>query len=250
MRVQILFPVPIAFCLCVTACASTPPPETAPPPVTVVHDTVYVEQVITRTDTVADPETRARLSQMEAELLAAEARIQILEEQVAEAQREVVRTMARSQTVASRAEAASGIAEAELAIRTLRAAARGNAPEATKADGLLEQSNEEFQKDNFAGALYLASQARTVAAQGADRVRRAQADDLRPGETPFAVPLRMRTTTRSNVRDGPSTRFRILVTLDADTPVVGTSYVEGWVRITDDQGRSGWIARSLVDLRD
>jgi hypothetical protein len=187
---------------------------------------------------------------MEADLLAAEARTQVLEERLEEARREVVRTMARSQTVASRAEAASGIAEAQLAIRTLRSSAGGNVPEADQAEALLQESNVEFEKDNFGGALYLASQARVLAGQGADRVRREQAEDRRPGETPFVAPLRLRTTTRSNVRDGPSTQFRVLFTLDPDAPVVATSYVEGWVRIADADGRTGWIARSLVEVRD
>jgi hypothetical protein len=66
--------------------------------------------------------------------------------------------------VASRAEAASGIAEAELAIRTLRTAAgRRPAPEAEAADQLLVESNTEFEQLNYGGALYLASVARTTA---------------------------------------------------------------------------------------
>jgi len=241
--------IPAMLLLGAVACAPKPP-ETGATPAVLPPDTVYVDRTVTRVDTVVDPETRTRLSQMEADLLASEARMQVLEEQLEEAQREVVRTMARSQTVASRAEAASGIAEAELAIRTLRSTARTAAPEADQAERYLQQSSDEFKKDNFGGALYLASQARTMAAQGSDRVRRAQAEDLRPGETPFVAPLRLRTTTRANVREGPSTQFRVLFTMEADSPVVGTSYVEGWVRVMDADGRAGWIARSLVDLRD
>jgi hypothetical protein len=158
--------------------------------------------------------------------------------------------MARSQTVASQAEAASGIAEAELAIRTLRTVAgRRPVPEATQAEQLLQESNTEFQQDNFGGALYLASQARGIAGQGADRFRRADGEDLRPGETQLQAPLRLQTTTRSNVREGPGTNYRVLFTLDPRHPVTGYSYVEGWVRITDGEGRTGWIARSLVESR-
>jgi len=231
------------------ACAKAPQ-ASAPEPV-VIHDTVYVDRAVTRIDTVADPDTRQRLSQIEAEVLARDARIQVLEEQLEEARREVVRTMARSQTVASRAEAASGIAEAELAIRTLRTAAgRRPAPEASQADRLLTESNGEFEKGNFGGALYLASQARLIAGQGTDRFSRTEAENLRPGETQFQVPLRLRSTSRANVRDGPGTGYRVLYTLDAEQPVTGSSYVEGWVRITDVQGRSGWIARSLVQSRN
>jgi hypothetical protein len=221
-------------------------PETAVQPVRVT-DTVVVRETTTRVDTVVDPDTRQRLVQMEADLLTRDARIQVLEEQLEEARHEVVRTMARSQTVATRAEAASAIAEAELAIRTLRTAAGSHtAPEAVQAGTLLEQSSAAFDQGNFGGALYLAAQARQQAALGTDRIQRASAEDARPGETPFAAPLRLQTTTRSNVRDGPGVAFKVLYTLEAGSPVRGTSYVEGWVRIADDQGRSGWIARSLV----
>jgi len=231
------------------ACAKAPQ-GSAPEPA-VIHDTVFVDRPVRRTDTVADPETRQRLSQIEAEVLARDARIQVLEDQLEEARREVVRTMARSQTVASRAEAASGIAEAELAIRTLRTAAgRRPAPEVAPAERLLAESNGEFEKGNFGGALYLASQSRVIAGQGTDRFSRTEAENLRPGETQFQVPLRLRSTSRANVRDGPGTGYRVLFTLDAEQPVTGSSYVEGWVRITDEQGRSGWIARSLVQSRN
>ncbi|HEX9632666.1 MAG TPA: SH3 domain-containing protein [Gemmatimonadales bacterium] len=229
------------------ACAPAPQGNGAPSPAG-ARDTVFVNR--TRTDTVADPETRQRLSQVEVEVLARDARIQVLEEQIEEARREVVRIMARSQTVASRAEAASGIAEAELAIRTLTTAAgRRSAPEAASANKLLQSSEGEFQNGNFGGALYLATQARVIAGQGIDRFSRAEAEPLRPGETPFQVPLRLRSTTRANVRDGPGTNYRVLFTLEADQPVTGASYVEGWVRITDGEGRTGWIARALVESR-
>jgi len=228
------------------ACAKAPQENGAPSPAG--RDTVFVNR--TRTDTVVDPETRQRLTQLEADVFARDARVQILEDQLEEARREVVRIMARSQMVASRAEAASGIAEAELAIRTLTTAAgRRSAPEAASANKLLQDSNGEFGNGNFGGALYLATQARVIAGQGIDRFSRTEAQPLRPGETPFPVPLRLRTTTRANVRDGPGTNHRVLFTLEAEWPVTGASYVEGWVRITDEQGRSGWVARSLVQSR-
>lgn len=229
------------------ACATAPPGGAAPSPAA-VRDTVVVTRL--RVDTVVDPETRQRLSQVEVEVLARDARIQILEDQLEEARREVVRTMARSQTIASLAEAASGIAEAELAIRTLQTTAgQRPAPEASQSQRLLTQSNEEFEKGNFGGALYLATQARVIAGQGTDRFGRTP-ETLRPGETQFQVPLRLRTATRANVRDGPGTTYRVLFTLEPEQPLTGSSYVEGWVRITDEQGRSGWVARSLVQSRN
>jgi SH3-like domain-containing protein len=81
-------------------------------------------------------------------------------------------------------------------------------------------------------------------------MRRVEESTLRPGETPFEAPLRLRTTTRANVREGPSTGTRVLFTLEPGSAVVAASYVEGWVKVNDDAGRTGWIARSLVERRE
>jgi hypothetical protein len=231
------------------ACAPRGP---APAPTPEIHyDTVVVERVVERADTVPDPDTQRRLAQLEAEVLQRDARIQLLEERLEDARREVVRTMARMQSVASRAEAASGIAEAELALRTLRATAgRRPAPETSQVEHLLQLSGGEFDKANYGGAMYLASQARTIAGQGTERLQSADATGARPGETPFEAPLRLRTSARANLREGPGTGFAIVFTLDKDQPLTGQSYVEGWVRVSDATGRSGWIARSLVERRD
>jgi SH3-like domain-containing protein len=41
----------------------------------------------------------------------------------------------------------------------------------------------------------------------------------------------------------------VLVTLESGSPLTGYSYVDQWVRITDDSGRSGWVYQSLVGRR-
>jgi hypothetical protein len=56
---------PLMIVLIGTACAKTPP---APPSPSIVHDTVFVRETA-RVDTVVDPDTRQRLTQMEAEVL-------------------------------------------------------------------------------------------------------------------------------------------------------------------------------------
>jgi hypothetical protein len=239
---------PGSLILFLGACAGGGAPA-APTPET--RDTVVVQRVVERADTVRDPQLQNRITELEMEALEREARIQLLEERLEDARREVVRTMARAQTVASRAEAASGIAEAELALRTLRATAgRRPAPELTQVERLIQQSSGEFDKSNFGGALYLANQARMIAGQGTDRLRGSEGAGARPGETAFEAPLRLRTSARANVRSGPGIGFAIAFTLDRDQPLTGSAHADGWVRVTDGQGRTGWIARSLVERRE
>lgn len=155
--------------------------------------------------------------------------------------------MARLQTLATRAEAASAMAEAEVAVQQLetRPGGRG-APEYGQAKRLLEMSSAEFNQQNYGGSLYLATQAKGSATTGRGRLAGSGADALQPGEVRFVVPVRLQVSGRSNVRDGPGTRFGVRFTMEPGTRVTGHSYVDQWVRVSDDQGRSGWIFYSLV----
>ncbi len=205
-----------------------------------VVDTVVVPSA-------ADPELEQRLATVQLQLLERAAQVQDVQRQLDAARREVVRAMARLQTLASRAEAASAMAEAEIGVEAvIGAAADEEVPEAAQARRLLELSTTEFAGENYGGALYLASQARSVARAGEFRHASAEHGDRQPSEVLFALPVPLETARRSNVRTGPGLGFRVLFTVDPATPVVGHSYTEEWVRINDDQGRDGWIFHNLV----
>ena len=212
---------------------------------------------ITRVDTVrieapaaADPQLQDRIARLQIQLLERDVQLQELQEQLASTRVELVRNMARLQTQASRAEAASGMAEAEIALGTLRrSAANTQLPELTQAEDLFRESTSEFAGDNYGGALYLATQVRTLVRAGQARLQGRGNSALVPGEVLFAVPVPLRTTGRSNVRSGPGTTFSIAFTLDASAQVTGQSYASQWVRIVDDQRREGWIFNTLVTSR-
>jgi hypothetical protein len=158
--------------------------------------------------------------------------------------------MAKLQTLASKAEAASGIAEAEIALQALQTAAgQLGTPEAAQAEQLLRMSTKEFDQQNYGGALYLANQAKNLAGAGQARLTSSGRGTLRPGEVLFALPLRLRMLVRGNVRDGPGTNFKLLFTLDAGASVLGYSYSDVWVRVGDESGRSGWIFSTFLGRR-
>jgi hypothetical protein len=209
---------------------------TSPRPAAVIRDTL-LEQ---------------RAARLELRVLEKEAQVEELQGRLDDARREVVRAMAKLQSVATRAEAASGMAEAEIALQALRAANAGvatPAPEVAQATQLLQLATAEFDKQNYAGALYLASQAKSAASAGQGRLASADRGTLRAGEMPFALPLRVQTTGRANVREGPGATFRVLFTLETAVPLVAYSYVEQWVRVTDETGRPGWIHQALIGRR-
>lgn len=191
-----------------------------------------------------------RIARLELSLMEKEAQVEELQARLEETRQEVVRAMAKLQTLASRAEAASAIAEAEVALQPLKSApGQGSAPEANQADKLLKESSSEFDKENYGGALYLANQAKTMAGAARGRVSAGERGAQRAGETAFALPIRLKAAGRGNVRAGPGTGARIEFAVERGAPLVGYSYVDEWIRIGDEEGRSGWIFRSLVARR-
>ena len=223
--------------------ASAPAPEPAP-------ESVPVARAETVTVVRTDPALERQLAEVQLRLLEKDALIEGLQELLDEAQREVVRSLAKLQTSASRAEAASGMAEAEIALQSLRGNGGQQAvPEIGQAAQLLQLATAEFNRQNYGGALYLANQAKDAAAAGQGRVASVERGSLRQGEVPFALPLRLQTVGRANVRAGPGSGFAVAFTLEAGVALTGYSYADQWVRVADDTGRPGWIYQSLVGRR-
>jgi uncharacterized coiled-coil protein SlyX len=236
--------IPLGLVLALAACAGRP--QTAPAPETTHHPPPAAPP---ETVVVRDRDQDRRIATLELRLLEKDAQIAALTGQLNDARQEVVRAMARLRTLATRAEAASGMAEAELAVQSLKAKADRDAPEPAQAQQLLDLSSNEFNSENYGGALYLATQAKTVARAAESRVAGAQDLAPRPGETLFAIPVPLKLVSRANVRGGPGTSFSVLYTLEAGTQVLGHSYTADWVRVVDDSGRAGWVTRNLVTGR-
>jgi hypothetical protein len=138
------------------------------------------------------------------------------------------------------------MAEAEVSLQSMKSGAPDEPPETAQATRLVRQSATEFNKQNYAGALYLANQAKTLASSYRGRLSLGSREGLRPGETAFAVPIKLKTSTRGNVREGPGTNFAIAFAAEPGTLLTGYSYADEWIRVSDENGRAGWIFRNLV----
>src|SRR5258708_7442142 len=73
--------------------------------------------------------------------------------------------------------------------------------------------------------------------------------NMRSGEIPFALPIKLRVNGRANVRSGPGTTFAVSFTAESNSTLSGISYLGDWIRVTNDAGNEGWILRSLVVRR-
>lgn len=228
-------------------CSQSGTPAGGPSPAG--SDTVLVvDTVRIAAEASTDPATEARIARLELMLLERDARLREMQATLDATRQEVVRNLAKLQTQASRAEAASGLAEAEIALQTLGRMEGGMAlSEYGQARARIVESSTEFGLENYGGALYLASEARALARSGQTRLSRNRDGALHAGETLFATEVPLRTgAQRANVRSGPGLSFEIVHTLEEDTPLTGQSYTSEWVRVVDDRGREGWIFHTLV----
>ena len=222
-------------------CAAKPQPAAPAPAPARTPVAATVETV-----TVRDPDMALELGRTKVLLLERNAKIADMERRLTEATTEVVRAMARLRTLATRAEAASAIAEAEVTLQQLRGPAGGQAPEVAQADAALKSASQAFDAENYGGAVYLATQAKRYATTGRGRIAETSGLATRPNEHPFALPVPLTTTSAANLRGAPSGGAPLIATVPAGTSLTAYSYEQDWLKVSTDDGKSAWVHQSLV----
>ncbi|MGB7212338.1 MAG: SH3 domain-containing protein [Gemmatimonadales bacterium] len=199
------------------------------------------------TVTVRDPEMERALARANVQLLERSARLEDMDRRLTEATTEVVRAMARLRSLATRAEAASAIAEAEVTLQQLRGrAGQQTPPEVAQADAALHSASAAFDAANYGGAVYLATQAKRAATAGRGRLAESGDAALLPGERLFALPVSLTTTSNANLRAAPSGSASVVSTVPAGTALTAYSYQQDWLKVATPQGASAWINQSVV----
>ncbi len=191
------------------------------------------------------------LARLRLQLLERDAQIRALNQKLEAAILEVVRTLAKLRSLESKPEAASNLAEAEIAVKMLEGSGAGREkdPDLAQAENLLKLGAEEFRKDNFGGALYLSTQAKSLIKGGQARSLGNENMPKVDGEVAFALPLPLRMVARSQAREGPGPSFKVAFALADGAVVTGQAYKGLWVRIRGEDGRSGWVLYNLVGQR-
>jgi hypothetical protein len=202
-------------------------------------------------------ELQLRLLERDAQTKQLEERLDSQQEMLDEAVQEVVRAKAKLRSLESKAEAASEMAEAEIAVKALKAQLAGQTrnPELIKAQELLKMSAQEFKKENYGGAVYLTSQAKGHIRAG--QIRPGGREEVAPikrlppvkGEVFFALPLPLQVLKTSNLREQPDLQSKVITTLETGIPLIGYSYKGQWVRVTSEDGNNGWIFQTLIGAR-
>ena len=244
----------VSFCF-IPACANLPSKKS--------DDVKKLQQTLAKREasleTLEDnmAKLQLRLLERDAQIKQLEEGLNAQQEMLDEAIQEVVRAKAKLRSLESKAEAASEMAEAEIAVKALKAQLAGQTrnPELIKAQELLKMSAQEFKKENYGGAVYLTTQAkghiRTGQIRLSGREKAAPIKRLPPikGEVFFALPLPLQVVRTSNLRKQPDLESNVITTLEKGTPLIGYSYKGQWVRVTSEDGTNGWIFQTLVGGR-
>jgi uncharacterized coiled-coil protein SlyX len=229
------------------ACALMKPAPPSAGPAVARSGELAAERTKAREATSHAAVAERRAARLELELWEQDAMVEDLQARLEDARRDVVRAMAKLRTLATRAEAASAMAEADVALQSLSHSGR-DAQEIKQVRELMQQAAAEFGKQNYGGALYLANQAKTLLARS-PRLDGADRGGKRPGEVAFVVPVHLQATGPESVRDGPGTGFGVVFSVKSGAELTGRSYLGDWVRVSDEAGREGWIAHSHVERR-
>ena len=255
--------------LVASACAPAPRPEPEPrqepPPVVdasaAIVDSLEIEldqlrlehrQLVQEYQKLDDRATKLDFAVAERNVRIAqlEQQVKVQQRKIDESISEVVRAKAKLRSVVSRAEAASRMAEAEIALNALADMAGGDSTEEySKGVDYLERSAAEFEAGNYAGAIVLTSEAKSIIGSAESRLREREVIEPSAGEVAFGSPVPLEVIRNSNVRNGPGLEYSVLATLVSGTPVIGYSYKGQWVHVTLEDGSEGWIFQKLVSER-
>ena len=227
----------LSLCACATLTGPTAAPDNKASPDPAPSAEPQIQYV-------RDPALEKQLTRLQLELMERDARIERQQLQLEEALQEVVSTLRKLRSAATRAEAASAMAETDVAMQSIGKTGR-ETPEFRQATRLMQTSSDEFKRSNYGGALFLAKQAKAAIRLQSLR----GADERRPGEVLFASPVKLKTNTHSNVRSGPGIDFAVAFTSETGAALSGLSYVGEWVRVIDEFGNEGWVFAPLVVRR-
>ncbi len=230
------------------ACSKQPPPPPVPAQVVVADTIVLVDTVEVEVGAEETAELRQQVNRLRIRLFERDAQIRQVQTQLGDERQEVVRNMAKLQGQATRAEAASEMAEAQLAVQALSGSSSAGTEKAS-ATQLLAESAIEFNRGNYGGAVYLATQARTKANMAKSLLSATRGRAELAGESTFSIPVPLKARGTSNVREGPGTSNPVLFVAAEGSSLTGLSYTSDWLFVRDVRGQEGWIHHTLVQAR-
>lgn len=233
--------------LLIGGCATQPPPPPPPAPVVVAPASAPVCAVC--------EDTSAEMASLRQELALRESELRDLRAQqrdqarvLKETAKQASRAKVKLRRLATQADAASYVAEVEVALDVARSApgAPSRAPLIALAQAVLEASAAPFAQGDYGVAMDLAEQADELVALIAVTPARPASGARATAETRFDVTIRFRAASESHLRRQPGDKAPSLGVVREGTRLTTTAHRDGWFKVETEDGRAGWIHQSVV----
>jgi hypothetical protein len=238
---------------CVTAPPAEPPLAPVPVPVTVAQVDTVREPVCPSCD-----EQIREIAQLRQDIANRDAELRDLRSNqrdqgriLQESTREVTRAKVKLRRLATQADAASYIAEVEVAMDSLRLSlgATSPVPLMVLAQGILESTGAPFAQGDYGVAMDRAAQAEQLITLVAQHQVRPGSRPRAPGEVPLQVAIPLKVTVDSNLRRQPLGNAAVVGVLKKDSPLVAYAYKGSWLQVETEDGRSGWVDQTRLGAR-
>lgn len=253
-RLRLLWAAVALLSLAATGCVSTPPliPSTpAPVPVPIAAPVREPTCPSCAEQTREIERLRRDLANRDAELreLRSNQREQV--KVLQESRREVTRAKVKLRRLATQADAASYIAEVEVAMASLRSSigAKSTPPQLAAAQGLLDSTAAPFAQGDYGVAMDRAAQAEQLIASVADDYARLRSARRTTSQGRLQAGIPLKATADSRLRRQPIGKARDVGVLKKDSPVIARARKGGWMHVETEDGRSGWVDQTRLAAR-
>jgi len=168
-----------------------------------------------------------------------------------ESKREVTRAKIKLRRLATQADAASYIAEVEVAMSSLRSSLGAKSAPASLADAqsLLDSTAAPFAHGDYGVAMDRAAAAEQLIAAVADDQARLQSARRTTSQPTLHAGTSLKVTADSDLRRQPTRKARSAGTLKKDSAVVARARKGDWMQVETEDGRSGWVDRTRLAER-
>ena len=150
--------------------------------------------------------------------------------------------------LATRPAAASAIAEVEMVMGNLTSSPLAGSEQMlqTQAQRLLSAAVASYADESYAAAMDQAAQAREFIDMVTNNRTRKTGEQV---TVSLQVPIPLRATSNSNLRQKPSVSGPLVTTLKRDSLMSAEAYRGDWLHVITADGRAGWVLNTLVEAQ-
>lgn len=162
---------------------------------------------------------------------------------------EISRTKSTLHRLATQPDAASKIAEVEVAINAVKQTSLNKADFALQllAQRLLDIAMVAYQKADYTTAMNRAAQSGRLIDAIMNPARKSV--DVQDVTVVFRVPIPMFATHTTNLQADPDHDSKIIILLKRNTPLTAIAYNNSWLRVQTEDDISGWVQSRSVDIQ-